>query len=185
MVLNHKNMADLTEKLKKIKAFVFDVDGVLTDGSMIATPDGDLLRSFDAKDGMAFRLAHLQGYHLGVITGGRCKSIWLRFQHTGVSKEDCYLKSRNKLADFHDFLKRHDLKAEEVMFFGDDLPDIPVMLECGCSVCPSDAVKEVLDIADYISPKPGGKGVARDAFELVLRLHGNWELDIEDYAAKF
>ncbi len=178
-------MADLTEKFKKIKAFVFDVDGVLTDGSIIATEDGALLRSFDAKDGMGFRIAHMQGYHLGVITGGRCKSIWLRFKHIGVSKEDCYLKSRDKMADFRDFLSRHNLAAEEVMFFGDDLPDIPVMKACGCSACPSDAVPEVLEVADYISPKPGGKGVARNAIELVLRLQDKWKLDIEDYSDKF
>ncbi len=178
-------MADLTEKLKKIKAFIFDVDGVLTDGSIIATEDGALLRCFDAKDGMGFRMAHLHGYHLGIITGGRCKSIWLRFKHCGIAKEDCYLKSRDKIEDFKDFIKRHNLAPEEVMFFGDDLPDIPVMKACGCSACPSDAVSEVREVADYISPMPGGKGVARDAFELVMRLQGKWVLDIEHYADKF
>ncbi len=178
-------MADLTDKLKKIKAFIFDVDGVLTDGSLIANEDGSLIRIFDAKDGMGFRMAHMQGYHLGIISGGRRKSIWLRFQHCGVAKEDCYLKSRDKMKDFNDFIKRHNLSAEEVMFFGDDLPDIPVMKICGCSACPSDAVAEVREVADYISPLPGGKGVAREAFELVMRLHGKWVLDVKQYSEKF
>ena len=133
----------MEKRLQKIKAFAFDVDGVLTDGGILATPEGDLLRVFDAKDSFALRMAYMKGYHVGIITGGVSESIRLRFRTCGVSPEDIYLGSRAKIEDFNDFCSRHQLQPDEVMYFGDDLPDIPVMTACGCGVAPSDAVDEV------------------------------------------
>ena len=175
----------MTEKLNKIRAFVFDVDGVLTDGGILATPEGDLLRVFDSKDSFALRMAYMKGYHVGIITGGVSESIKLRFRTCGVPMENIYLGSRAKIEDLQDFCNRHDITAEEIMYFGDDLPDIPVMLECGCGVSPCDAVPEALAAADYVTTRPGGKGCAREMIEMVLKLHGKWELDVQHYKKKF
>lgn len=171
--------------LKGIKAFVFDVDGVLTDGGIFADLHGELFRTFDSKDGFALRMAYMHGYRLGVISGGRSESIRKRVQQCGMKAEDVYLGSRDKIEDFEDFCRKYDLGPEEVMYFGDDLPDIPVMAVCGCGVAPSDAVEEVLDAADYVSTRPGGKGCARETIEIVMKLQGTWELDVQDYKRKF
>lgn len=171
--------------LKNIKAFVFDVDGVLTDGGILANLDGELFRTFDSKDGFGLRMAYMHGYRLGVITGGRSESIRKRFGQCGIEPENVYLGSRDKMEDFEDFCYRFCLKPEEVMYFGDDLPDAPVMKACGCGVAPSDAVDEVIEIADYVSPRPGGKGCARQAIEMVMRIQGTWDLDVQDYKRKF
>ena len=103
----------------------------------------------------------------------------------GVVPEDVYLGSRDKIEDFEDFCFRYSLAPENVMYFGDDLPDIPVMIACGCGVCPSDAVDEVKEIADLISDRPGGHGCARSAIEAVMKFQGTWQLDIQHYKSKF
>ena len=169
----------------KIRAFAFDVDGVLTDGGILANLDGELFRTFDSKDGFAIRMATMAGYAVGIITGGRSESIRKRFLTCGVKAEDVYLGSRAKIEDFDDFCLRHGLDASEVMYFGDDLPDIPVMVKCGCGVAPADAVQEVLDAADYVSPCAGGHRCAREGIENVMRLQGKWHLDVELYKEKF
>ena len=171
--------------LTNIKAFVFDVDGVLTDGGILADLTGELYRTFDSKDGFGLRMAAMHGYHLGIITGGRSESIRKRFRTCGIKAEDVYLGSRDKMEDFNDFCSRHRLKAEEVMFFGDDLPDAPVMQACGCGACPSDAVPEIKEIADYVSPYPGGKGFVRFTVEMVIKLQGHWRLDVGQYKQQF
>ena len=175
----------MQERFRKIKAFAFDVDGVLTDGGILADLNGELYRTFDAKDGMALRMAMLKGFHLAIITGGRSESIRKRFSSCGIKPEDVYLGSRAKIEDFEDFCARHALSPEEVMYFGDDLPDIPVMAACGCGVCPSDAVEEVKEIADIISSRPGGKGCAREVIQTVLKEQGKWELDVHAYKRHF
>lgn len=175
----------MEEKFKKIKAFVFDVDGVFTDGGILATADGDLLRVFDSKDSFGLRMAYMKGFHVGVITGGVSESIRKRFRTCAVPEENIYLGSRAKIEDFEHFCRKYSLKPEQVMYFGDDLPDIPVMTACGCSVCPSDAVEEVKAIADYISPRAGGKGCVRETIELVLKAQGSWILDVQEYKKKF
>ena len=181
-MLNHK---DMENRLSRIKAFAFDVDGVLTDGGILADLDGELFRTFDAKDGMALRMAMMAGYPLAIITGGRSESIRKRFRTCGVKPENVYLGSRDKMEDFQDFCQRHGLDAEEVMYFGDDLPDIPVMQACGCGACPSDAVEDVKEIADWVSEFPGGKRCVRNGLEMVMKLQGKWHLDIQDYKKNF
>ena len=119
-----------------IRAFVFDVDGILTNGGIFADNEGNLFRTFDAKDAFGMRMASMQGYKLGVITGGRSISIVKRMKVCGVEQEDVYLGSRDKIKDFNDFCRRHSLAPEEVMYFGDDLPDIPVIRACGVGVWP-------------------------------------------------
>ena len=175
----------MSERFKGIKAFAFDVDGVFTDGGILAMPDGDLLRVFDAKDAFAVRMASMHGYALAIITGGRSESILKRFMTCGLKEEDVYLGSRDKIKDFNDFCQRHNLKAEDVMYFGDDVPDIPVMLSCGCGVCPSDAADDVRAIADFVSDRPAGKGTVRSVIEKVMKLQDTWKLDIELYEKNF
>ena len=172
-------------RFSRIRAFAFDVDGVLTDGGILADLNGELYRTFDSKDGMAIRMASMKGFHMAIITGGRSESIRQRFESCGIKPEDVYLRSRAKIGDFEDFCTRHGLTAEEVMYFGDDLPDIPVMVACGCGVCPSDAVEEVKEIADFISTRPGGKGCARELIQTVLKEQGKWELDVQAYKKHF
>ena len=178
-------MTDMNGRFSKIRAFAFDVDGVLTDGGILADLNGELYRTFDSKDGLAIRMAVMKGFHLAIITGGRSESIRKRFGSCGIKPEDVYLGSRAKIEDFNDFCTRHGLQPEEVMYFGDDLPDIPVMQVCGCGACPSDAVEEVREIADWISEYPGGRGCVRSGIEMVMKLQGQWILDVQDYKRKF
>lgn len=175
----------MEEKLKKIRAFVFDVDGVFTDGGILATADGDLFRVFDSKDSFGLRMAYMNGYHVGVISGGISESIRKRFRTCAVPEDNIYLGSRDKMEDFGHFCSKYSLTPDEVMYFGDDLPDIPVMAACGYSVCPCDAVEEVKAIADYISARPGGRGCVREALEMAMKLQNKWQLDIETYKNKF
>ena len=172
-------------RFSRIRAFAFDVDGVLTDGGILADLSGELYRVFDSKDGMAIRMAVMKGYHMAIITGGRSESIRQRFGSCGIKPEDVYLRSRAKIEDFEDFCRRHGLEPDEVMYFGDDLPDIPVMTACGCGACPSDAVEEVKEIAGIISSKPGGKGCAREIIQMVMKEQGKWELDVQAYKKHF
>ena len=172
-------------KLHNIKAFAFDVDGVFTDGSLISTPEGDLLRTFNAKDCMALRMCYMKGYPVAIITGGRSASIENRFRDLKVPKENLYQKSRDKVLCLNDFCERYGIAPENVAYVGDDLPDIGIMKICGLAVAPSDAVPEVKEVADYVSLYPGGNRVVRDLVEQVLKVQGKWNLDIEDYAAKF
>ena len=173
------------ERLLRIKAIAFDIDGVMTDGGILAMPDGDLLRVFDAKDSFGVRMAKMNGLHTGIITGGSSESIVKRFSYCGVKPEDIYLHSRIKLDDFNTFCQRHSLLPEEVMFFGDDLPDIPVLKACGIGVAPADAVEEVKQAADFVSPCAGGHGCVRHAVEMILKTQGRWQLDDALYKKLF
>lgn len=167
-------MSNFKVKLHKIRAFAFDVDGVFTDGQVLATDTGDLLRSHNAKDGFAVRVAVTKNYPVAIITGGSSESIALRFMQIGIKREDIYLKSIFKMPDFEDFLTRHNLKPEEVLFMGDDIPDIDILKYCGVPTCPSDAVNEVKDVSEYISILGGGKGCVRDVIEQTLKVQGKW-----------
>jgi len=160
-------------KLKEIKAFAFDVDGVLTDGRVLVDATGDLLRMYNAKDGHVLRLAIIQDYKVAIITGGVSTSIYKRFNPMGIT--DIYLASYNKLPDFEHFCKKHNLQPNEVLFMGDDIPDIEIMQHCGLACCPADAVPEVKAVAHYISPFVGGDCCARDVIMQVMKVQGKWE----------
>ena len=171
--------------LEGIKAFAFDIDGVATDGSILCTTEGDLLRVYDAKDGFAIRMAVMNGYPVGVITGGSSDSIRKRMIFSGVKPEDVYLHCRNKMDEFGQFCQKYGLDPEEVMYFGDDVPDIEVIQAAGCGVCPADAVEDVKAAADIVSNKPGGKGCLREVIEKTLRAQGKWVFDTGEYKRKF
>lgn len=171
--------------LKKIKAFAFDIDGVATDGGLLCNSEGDFLRIYDAKDGFAIRMASMNGYPVAVITGGSSESIRKRMTASGVKPEDVFLHCRNKMDEFHIFCDRYNLKAEDVMYFGDDIPDVEVLEACGCGVCPSDAVGEAARAADWMTEAAGGKGCIREAIEKTMKKQGKWIFDPVVYKKQF
>lgn len=165
-------VSNFKEELRKVKAFVFDVDGVLSRTTMTLHPSGEPMRTINIKDGYALQLAVKKDYPIGIITGGSTHSIRLRFKNLGI--KDVYMGSSNKIEDFKRFLKDHSLNAEEVLYMGDDLPDYEIMSIAGFPTCPADAVTEIKQRAKYISHIPGGEGCVRDIIEQVLRLHNKW-----------
>ena len=171
--------------LLKIRAFALDIDGVFTDGSILCTSDGDLLRVYDAKDGFAIRMAVMNGYPVAILTGGSSESIRKRMLASGVRPDDVYLHCRDKMEEFRAFCAKYALTPEEVMYFGDDVPDIELLQAAGCGVCPSDAVEEANAAADIVSTKPGGKGCIREVIENTLKAQGRWVFDTGVYKAKF
>jgi 3-deoxy-D-manno-octulosonate 8-phosphate phosphatase (KDO 8-P phosphatase) len=173
-------MSNYKVKLSGIKAFAFDVDGVFTDGTVIATENGDLLRSHNAKDGYAVRMAIINKFPVAIITGGASESIIKRFAPIGV--EDIFLRSHNKLPDFQRFCDKYNLKPEEVLFMGDDIPDIGILKNCGLATCPADAVTEVKEVCEYVSLFDGGRGCVRDVIEQTLKIQGVWSANPEAYS---
>ena len=159
-------------KLKNIKAFVFDVDGVFTDGSVYLLPGGNMCRVMNVLDGYAVVKALKNNYLIGVITGGNDEEVRQRINYLGI--KDYYAKSPNKAIDFEDFKSKYDLKNEEILTMGDDLPDMNIMKISGISACPKNAVPEVKEISEYISPIEGGKGAVRDVIEQVMKIQGKW-----------
>ena len=162
--------------LAQIKTFIFDIDGVLTDGKILINSDGELLRSFDTKDGYAIKCALVKGFKVAVISGGQNEAVRERFLELGVF--DIYLGVHQKLDAYQDLLNIHNLNPNEILYIGDDIPDIPVMKKVGLGCCPADAVSDVKAMADYISHKKGGKGCVRELIEQVLRVQGKWTLNI-------
>ncbi len=172
-------------EFKDIKAFAFDVDGVFTNGGIFCDLDGELFRTFDTKDGFAVRMAVMSGYPVAIITGGRSESIKARFRTCGLVVEDVYLGSRAKIEDFEDFCRKYSLKPSEVLYMGDDIPDIPVIEACGIGACPSDAVPEVIAASDYVSDRAGGRQAVRDVVEKVMKARGDWRFDVATYKKLF
>ena len=169
-------MKNYKHLLPKIKTFIFDVDGVLTDGKFLINSDGELLRSFDTKDGYAMKCALVKGFKIAIITGGRNEAVRERFKELGIF--DIYLSVHFKLDAYQDLLDNYNLNPEEILYIGDDIPDIPVMEKVGLGCCPADAASDVKAIADYVSHKKGGEGCVRELIEQVLRVQGKWSLDI-------
>ena len=169
-------MKNYKHLLPKIKTFIFDVDGVLTDGKILINSDGELLRSFDTKDGYAMKCALVKGFKIVIITGGRNEAVRESFKELGVI--DIYLGAHHKLDAYQDLMDNYDLNPEEILYIGDDIPDIPVMEKVGLGCCPADAASDVTAQADYVSHKKGGEGCVRELIEQVLRVQGKWSLDI-------
>ena len=166
------NIGFFKDELQHIKAFVFDVDGVFTDGMISVSGDGTQTRSMNVKDGYAVHYANRKGYPIGIISGGKCQSIIHRFSDLGI--QDIYIASHDKIKDFEDFLQKHNLSSQNVLYIGDDLPDYNVLKRVRLAVCPADAAHEIKEICHYISPKPGGTGCVRDVIEQTLKAHGTW-----------
>ncbi|MAQ75460.1 MAG: 3-deoxy-D-manno-octulosonate 8-phosphate phosphatase [Aquimarina sp.] len=165
------------EYLKHITTFIFDVDGVLTDGSVIINTDGQLLRTMNIKDGYALKTAVQQGFNVCIISGGKNEGVRERLRGLGIT--DIYLGAHHKLEQLDEYLDIYNIKTENVLYMGDDIPDIPVMKLVGLPTCPQDAVAEVKEISKYVSFKKGGKGCVRDVIEQVLKVQEKWIKDFD------
>jgi len=165
-------MGFFKEDLRNIKAFVFDVDGVLSANQVILHSSGDLMRSVNTRDGFAIKTAIEAGFKVGIITGARSESLRGRFKDLGT--EDVFLGSLNKIIDLQSFIKKYQLELSQILYMGDDIPDLGAMREVGMPTCPNDATNEVQDVSRYISNYPGGHGCVRDVIEQVLRTQGFW-----------
>ncbi len=165
-------MSDFLQKLKNIKAIAFDVDGVLSTSCMVLHPDAEPLRTANVKDGYAMQLAVKKGLILSIITGGKSETVRMRYE--GLGLKDVYMNASIKINTFNEFLTKNNLKAEEVLYMGDDIPDYEVMKAAGLAACPADAAEEIKAIADYISPYAGGQGCARDVVEKTMKAQHIW-----------
>tara|TARA_R110002167_G_scaffold109512_3_gene279321 strand:- start:4180 stop:4707 length:528 start_codon:yes stop_codon:yes gene_type:complete len=160
------------EYLKDITTFVFDVDGVFTDGNVLITEQGELLRKMSVKDGYALKTAIMKGYNVCIISGGTNEGVRQRMRSLGVT--DIYLGAHHKEDPIKEYLADYNIDPKNVLYMGDDLPDIPPMLMVGLPTCPQDAVQEVKAIAKYISHRYGGDECVRDVIEQVLKVRGDW-----------
>ena len=160
------------EIMPQITTFVFDVDGVLTDGTVTIFPNGDLIRKMNTKDGYALRTAVDLGYNVCIITGGTNAAIKSRLRGLGIT--DIYLGADNKKDQLDEYLEINEISAENVLYMGDDIPDYPPMEFVGLPTCPKDAVPEIQNISKYISQKREGKGCVRDVIEQVLKVQDKW-----------
>ena len=165
-------MSSINYDLRKIKAFVFDVDGVLSCDVIPLHPNGDPMRTVNIKDGYALQLAVKKGYEVAIITGGDTEAVQIRFSRLGI--QHIYMRSAVKVHDFKDFMEKTGLSPEHIMYAGDDIPDYEVMTRVGLPVAPADAAPEIKEIAKYISSRRGGEGVARDVIEQTMRAQGHW-----------
>lgn len=165
--------------LRKIKALLFDVDGVLSAETITMDAQGTPLRTVNIKDGYALQLAVKSGLHVGIITGASVEAIRVRFEGLGI--HEVHLGCSDKVPVYEDLLRRLDLKPDEVLYMGDDIPDYPVMRLCGCPCCPADAAPEIRHASLYVSHLRGGYGCGRDVTEQVLRAQGKWMTDAKAF----
>lgn len=168
-------MGNFKEDIARCEAMVFDVDGVFTRGGIVPLPDGDFLREYYAKDGYAVAYAVKHGFRLCIISGGRGRMLENRFKLLGIP--DIYINCADKKAALDDFVNRHGLDPRNLIYMGDDIPDLEVMRSVGIPVCPADAAMEVVEASRYVSEYGGGQGCVRDIIEQVLRAKGVWAQD--------
>lgn len=159
--------------LPKITTFIFDVDGVLTNGMLTIMPSGELVRHMNVKDGYAMKTALNKGFKVCIISGGTNQAVKSRLAALGI--QDIYLGAHNKIEQYKEISEKYNLTPEEVLYMGDDIPDIPVMQKVGMPSCPNDAVPEVQQTTKYISNIKGGEGCVRDVIEQVLKVQGKWD----------
>ena len=165
-------MSEIESLLSSITTFIFDFDGVMTDGSVFCDFEGHPLRTTNVKDGYALQLASKLGYNVAVISGAVCPSTIVRMNSLGVT--DVFTGIPDKVLKLNEYMQTKGLKPEEIIFMGDDIPDLRVMQCVGLPACPADAVPEVQKISKFISERPGGKGAVRDVIERVLKAQGKW-----------
>ncbi len=165
-------MSNYKALLQNVDTFIFDYDGVMTDGKIILMENGQPLRMANVKDGYVLQLIVKLGFNVVVISGGFSKSMENRFETLGI--KDVFLGTKNKEIVLEKYLNEHNIDTEHVVYMGDDIPDLRVMQTIGIPVCPADAVEEIKNISIYISDKNGGEGCVRDIVEQVLKVQGKW-----------
>lgn len=168
-------MGNFKEDIAHAEAFIFDVDGVMTDGGIIPTADGDFIRRYNAKDGYALAYAVKMGYKVCIITGGRGRTLEHRLRMLGITRywTDCM----DKIAVMRQYFAEEGVDPARTIYMGDDIPDLECMREVGIPVCPADAASEVIEVSRYVSEFRGGEGAVRDIVEQVLRARGDWARD--------
>ena len=165
------------EILPQITTLIFDIDGVLTDGTVTVYPNGELVRKMNIKDGYAIKTAVDKGFNVAIISGGNSKSVKTRLENLGV--KDIYLSTHDKVEKLYEYLDMYQLDLKNVLYMGDDIPDYPVLELVGLPTCPQDAAPEIKSVSKYISHKKGGKGAARDVIEQVLKVQGKWHKNFD------
>lgn len=181
MELKHSERTDqpfqysgnVLKRFTGIHTFIFDVDGVLTDSTLLLTEAGELLRTMSAKDGYAMRAAIQAGYRILIITGAKSNGVVSRLKDLGIG--DIIWGVSNKLKPYEEYLDAYDIDEQGILFMGDDIPDLEVMRRVGLPTCPNDAVPEVIQCSHYVSPYKGGAGCVRDVIEKVMKLNGHWK----------
>ena len=168
---------NVLEHFQDITTFVFDVDGVMTDGGVLLLENGLQARRMNIKDGLALQMAMQNGYRVLVISGGSSEPVIHRLQYLGI--KEVFLGLKDKLKFMESYVEQYQLNWKQLLFMGDDLPDIPVLRTCGLPCCPADAAIEVKQISKYISPVNGGYGCVRDVIEKVLKLNDHWNFHTE------
>lgn len=166
---------NVLELFKHITTFVLDVDGVLTDGSLLVMPNGLHARRMNIKDGYALQLAVKKGYHVVVISGGNSPEVMDRLNKLGVA--NVFMQVQDKVAVLQQYMQQYQLQQKEVLFMGDDIPDLKVLQQAGLAACPADAVNEIKAIAHYVSHIKGGEGCVREVIEKTMKLRGHWNED--------
>lgn len=161
------------ELLQNIRCFIFDIDGVMTDGSLLIEENGTMLRRMNIKDGYALKLAARKGYFIFVISGSNPEGVKIRLERLGI--DEVHIGVENKLIKLENLLLKHRVNPAHTLYMGDDMPDLEVMKSCSVRTCPADAVHQIQEICHYTSPFPGGHGCVRDIIEQVLTLNGDWE----------
>jgi 3-deoxy-D-manno-octulosonate 8-phosphate phosphatase (KDO 8-P phosphatase) len=167
----------LLASLKKITCFVFDVDGVLTNGEVIVMPNGILVRKMNIKDGYALQLAIKKGYHVWVISGGNSEEVEDRLRKLGIT--EVHMRVKDKRALLQELSILNGIALDDMLFMGDDMPDYEAMSIVGVAACPKDAAVDIKSISSYIALANGGEGCAREVIEKVLKLNDRW--DVEDH----
>lgn len=165
-------MENFKEAIARVEAMVFDVDGVMTDGRIIPTPEGDFLRCYNAKDGYALAYAVRHGYRVCIITGGYGPTLERRIRMLGI--RDYAIECMDKITTLRNYIAEKGLDPQNVLYMGDDIPDLECMREVGIPVCPADSAPEVIEVSRYVSEFKGGEGAVRDIVEQVLRARGDW-----------
>jgi 3-deoxy-D-manno-octulosonate 8-phosphate phosphatase (KDO 8-P phosphatase) len=160
----------------RIRAFIFDVDGVLSTDSSPLDETGEPVRTGNVKDGFALKCALKEGYAVGVITGAHQNRVKLRCQQVGIRL--FYENVGDKSVCLDHFIAETGIPAENILYMGDDIPDYQVMRKVGIAACPADAISEIQEISSYISGREGGRGCVRDVIEKVMRAQNTWKTDL-------
>ena len=171
----------LLKRFEQVKLFVFDVDGVLTDGSLYVFADGEQVRRMNIKDGFALQLAVKKGYGMMVMSGSQSEAVIKRLEKLGIT--DVFMNVKDKLQHLKDYIAEKKFLIDQVLFMGDDIPDYLTMKSVGLACAPSDAMPEIKQVAHYIATCKGGEGCVREVIEKVLKLNNHWELET-DIASK-